>query len=58
MQPLCMLQYLIGLHVSGKNSHPQVHIIQHVLSKDCNACQTLKIKNYYKNYKKVGMVKS
>jgi hypothetical protein len=27
-----------------KNSHPQVHIIQYVLSKDCNACQELKIK--------------
>jgi hypothetical protein len=25
-----MLQYLIGLHVSGQNSHPQVHIIQYV----------------------------
>jgi hypothetical protein len=31
MQPLCMLQYLIGRHVSGKNAHPQVLVIQHVL---------------------------
>jgi hypothetical protein len=44
MQPLCMSQHLIGRHVSGKlDSHPQVPVIQYVLSYDCNASHELKI---------------
>jgi hypothetical protein len=45
MQPLCMLQYLIGRHVSVKlDSHPQVPVTQYVLSyDDCNASHELKI---------------
>jgi hypothetical protein len=44
MQPLRMLQYLIGRHVSGKlDSHPQVPVTQYVLTYDCNASHELKI---------------